>query len=202
MLETPATSVQRSECDRGSETEEVHYDSEVGQGLDQEDILEHLGVDKTWKQEQSAGSSMSTSIGDDQDDWSRQLSRRSASSSASRRLHRTPSMEAVLDRDPVLKVEDPELMRAMPMRFAMRSQWLWGDSAGGKETFEMSRPVATIGTFISHSWLTPGWLKVAGLAFYLNTPRAVAATVFLHVVLHALELAGVYSFPIPPASLQ
>jgi hypothetical protein len=39
---------------------------------------------------------------------------------------------------------------------------------------------------------------MAGIAFYLNAPRAVAAAVFLHVVIHALDLAGVFSFPVPP----
>jgi len=55
-----------------------------------------------------------------------------------------------------------------------------------------------IDAFLSHEWMTPGWLKMAGLAFYLNTPRAVAAAVLVHAVLHALELAGAYTFPIPP----
>jgi hypothetical protein len=103
-----------------------------------------------------------------------------------------------LDRDPVLKVADPELLRALPTRFLLRSRRLWGCNAGGEETFALSRPAATIDAFISHSWLTPGWLKMAGLAFHLNATRAVAAAVLLLIAIHALELAGVYSFPTSP----
>jgi hypothetical protein len=112
-------------------------------------------------------------------------------------IRRTPSREAVLDRDPVLKVHDPEFLRAMPMRAALRSLWLWGDNCGGQEVYSLSRPVATIDIFLSHTWLTPAWLKLAGLAFYLNTHRAAAAAILLHVVMHALDFAGVYSFPLP-----
>ncbi|CAK0811909.1 unnamed protein product, partial [Prorocentrum cordatum] len=119
-------------------------------------------------------------------------------STASRVCHRSASREAELDGDPVLTAADPELMRGMPAGFALRSRRLWGASAGGEETFALSRPVMVIDAFLSHEWMTPGWLKMAGLAFYLNTPRAVAAAVLVHAVLHALELAGAYTFPIPP----
>jgi len=95
---------------------------------------------------------------------------------------------------------DPELLRVIPIRALLRSRWLWGDNSGGEETFSLSRPATTttIDNFCSRTWWTPGWRKMVGLAFYLNAHRAVVAAVLLHVLIYALEFAGVYALPALP----
>mmetsp|Transcript_3372 Transcript_3372/g.7511 ORF Transcript_3372/g.7511 Transcript_3372/m.7511 type:complete len:770 (+) Transcript_3372:174-2483(+) len=82
-----------------------------------------------------------------------------------------------------LQVLDPELLRAAPMRLLLRGLGsIFRTSKGDASTFDMSEPVAKIETFISHSWLTAGWLKTLALMYRANQTRAAVASFVTTIV--------------------
>jgi len=112
-------------------------------------------------------------------------------------FRRSESQETRLDSDKHLVVLDPEFLRAVSSRRVLRSKGLWTNRVGDESTFQASRPVQWMHVFLSHTWLTPGWLKKLSLAYIFNISRAVVSALLVHLTICTLEVTGSFRFLVP-----
>lgn len=104
-------------------------------------------------------------------------------------LPRSQTLEHELDQDASLRLQDHDLLRAVKVgKIIAGCGRIMQTSEGHEGDFLLSKPVATIDMFISHSWATPAWLKVCSLMYIMNLKRAFFFGLLVQVLVHALTI--------------
>jgi hypothetical protein len=124
------------------------------------------------------------------------VSKTDSSKSTASRYARTATHEARIEGHVCLRISTPELLRAVQLPKILHNfGFMFWQSQGTAETFDLSQAVECMDIFLSHSWRTPGWLKTLGLMYTFNVRAALFLGAIVQVLVHGLDLAGVCVWP-------
>jgi len=107
-----------------------------------------------------------------------------------------PSESTVSHRKSLTFTLEPQLFRAASLEVVLSGwckHWKGLLVESGEELFQLSQPVQSIDTFLSHDWRTSRWMKLMVLLLVFNSQAAAVTSLVVSIAVGLAEASGVAS---------